>query len=128
MVKTKRSRKPATKAHIQKLAREDLSANQIIRVLKAEHRGIRRTTALAMIREERGPKRIAVYSKHRGISKRYELFGTGKQLSSIMIDTVKHPPRKRITRVSAEKLKSFSQRSKYIDYKEEWDRRPTIKS
>jgi len=120
--------KKITANRIRTLSKQDKSANEIVRQLRREGRGIRRATALAIIREERGPKHIAVYSKHRGTSKRYELYGTGKQLSSIMIDTVKHPPRKRITRVSAEKLKSYSQRSKYIDYKEEWDRRPTIKS
>lgn len=125
---SRKTRKPATKTHIQALAKTDKSANEIIRQLKREGRGVRRATALTWIREERGPYHVSAYGKDDGISKRYELHGTKKALYRFIIDAVKHPPKKRITRVSVKDNMGLSTRAKYIDYKEEWDDRPTIKS
>jgi len=120
--------KPATEKRIRRLSKEDISANEIVRQLRREGRGIRRTTALSIIREERGPKHVAVYGKVNGRSRRIEAYGTGKQLGSLLFDAVEHPPKKRITRISTDKVKGLSQRAKVIDYKESWDNRPTIRS
>jgi hypothetical protein len=74
------------------------------------------------------PKHIAVYGRVDGISKRLEVSGTGKELQSVLLDAVEHPPKQRIQRVSADRLRSLSARAKYLDYKSEWDDRPTIRS
>jgi len=131
------------------------SGNQIQRELKREGRGIRRKTLLAYVRKFKGrplkphveryiprkyrrrvavapkpkpEKHVAVYGKHEGKSKRVELSGTGKGLYRFLIDAVKHPPRKRIQRVSVKDYMGVSDRAKYLDYGEEWDNRPTVKS
>jgi len=120
--------KPATEKRIRRLSKEDISANEIVRQLRREHRGIRRTTALSIIREERGPKHIAIYGKVNGRSKRIEVYGTGKDLYSIMFEGVHHPPKKRILRISAKKLNTIHGRGENLDMHEGWDERPTIKS
>lgn len=149
--------KPATVNRIRKLSKQGKSSNEIVRQLRREGIGIRRKTILAYVRQFKGrkpkaepykytprkyltkerrihvehevkPKHIAVYGKVRGMSKRLEVVGTGKQLFSILIDAVEHPPKQRIQRVSADRLRSLSDRARYLDYKEEWDDRPTIRS
>jgi hypothetical protein len=149
--------KPATVNRIRQLSKQGKSSNEIVRQLRREGIGIRRKTILAYAREFKGrkpkaqpykytprkyltkerrihietevkPKHVAVYGKHRGKSKRLEVSGTGKQLYSILFDAVEHPPKQRIQRVSADKLKGLSARAKYLDYRAEWDERPEIKS
>lgn len=138
--------KPSTVNYIKTQSRKGKSANQIQRELKAKGIGLRRKTILSYVRAfkhrppkphveiyiprkyQRPQKRIAVFGKVHGKSKRLEIFGSGKQLYTILIDAVHHPPKQRIERVSADKLRGLSARAKYIDYKEEWDDRPTIRS
>jgi len=80
------------------------------------------------ISEQEKPKHVAVYGKVKGISKRIEVSGKGTNIYRFLIDGITHPPKQRITRINADKEKGLSARAKYIDYKEEWDYRPTIKS
>lgn len=145
--------KPTTVKRIQTLSKQGFSANQIQRTLKREHRGIRRKTLLAYVRKFKGrplkphveryiprkyrrrvavtpkpEKHVAIYGRHKGKSKRIEASGTGKQLYRFLIDAVKHPPKKRFERVSVKDYMGLSQRAKYLDYGEEWDEKPTIKS
>lgn len=142
---------------IRTLSRQNKSANQIQRILKREHRGIRRQTLLAYVRKFKGvkpkpqrykyiprkyrrrpaiakPKRprpekhVAVYGRHRGKSKRIEMSGTGKGLYRFLIDAVIHPPKKRFERMHVKGYMGFSTKAKYLDYGEEWDEKPTVKS
>ena len=151
--------KPATVDRIKELSRKGKSSNEIIRTLRREHRGIRRTTALTYVREFKGKapkkdvykyiprkylttkrrlhiehdikrKHIAIYGKVNGINRRTEVSGTGKGLMSFLVDAVKHPPKKRISRldVDRDRLDTFYGRRKVLDYRKEWDVRPSIKS
>jgi hypothetical protein len=74
------------------------------------------------------PKHIAVYGRVDGISKRLEVSGTGKELQSVLLDAVEHPPRKRFLRTSAKKLMTIHGRGEYLDMQREWDKKPTITS
>jgi len=147
--------KKTTVNRIRALSKQGKSANQIQRILKREHRGIRRTTLLAYVRKFKGrplkphveryiprkyrrrvavtpkprpEKHVAIYGRHRGKSKRIEASGTGRQLYRFLIDAVKHPPKKRFERVGVKDYMGLSQRAKYLDYGEEWDEKPTFKS
>jgi IS30 family transposase len=80
------------------------------------------------IKEQEKPKHVAVYGKVKGTSKRIEVSGTGTNIFRFLIDGAIHPPKKRITRINADREKGFGARAKYIDYGEEWDGRPQIKS
>jgi hypothetical protein len=147
--------KPATVNRIRILSKKGKSANEIARQLRREGRGIRRKTILAYAREFKGRKHkaqpykyvprkyrrpiaplptpeqrkhIAIYGTHKRKSKRYEASGKGKALYRFLIDAVQHPPKQRITRVSVKDYMGISDRAQYIDYKEEWDDRPTVKS
>jgi hypothetical protein len=80
------------------------------------------------IKEQEKPKHVAVYGKVKGKSKRIEVSGTGKNIFRFLIDGAIHPPKNRITRINADKEKGFGARAKYIDYREEWDERPQIRS
>ena len=121
--------KPTTVKRIQTLSKQGKSANHIQRILKREHRGIRRKTLLAYVRKFKGrplkphveryiprkyrrrvavtpkpkpEKHVAIYGRHKGKSKRIEASGTGKQLYRFLIDGVVHPPRKRFERIDVE--------------------------
>ena len=151
--------KPATVHRIRELSRTKKSANKIVRQTRREGIGIRRTTILAYIREFRGkapkkdvykyiPKKyltrerrlhieqgvkrkgVVIYGKVNGINRRTEVSGTGKGLMSFLVDAVKHPPKKRISRldVDRDRLDTFYGRRKVLDYGREWYDRPTIKS
>jgi len=151
--------KPATVSRIKELSRKGKSANEIIRTLRREHRGIRRTIALTYVREfkgkapkphaykyiprkyrtikrrlhiEHGVKRkgVVIIGKVNGINRRTEVSGTGYRLMSFLVDAVKHPPKKRISRldVDRDRLDTIHGRGKVLDYRREWDDRPTIKS
>jgi hypothetical protein len=151
--------KPATVDRIRELSRTKKSANKIVRQTRREGIGIRRTTILAYIREFRGKapkphaykytprkylttkrrlhiehdikrKHIAIYGKVNGVNRRIEVTGSGKGLMSFLVDAVKHPPKKRISRldVDRDRLDTFYGRRKVLDYGKEWDVRPTIKS
>lgn len=132
--------KPATVNRIRTLSRQGKSANEIIRQLRREHRGIRRTTALTYVREFKGkaPKKevykytprkyrrynIAVYGKVKGKSHRIEARGKKKELYSLICEAIKHPPKERFARIDANRI---SERGK-LDYRKEWDARPKIVS
>jgi hypothetical protein len=145
--------KPSTDDRIRELSREGKSSNEIIRTLRREHKGIRRTTALKRIREFKGhapkkepykhipkkyltterrihiehdikQKHISVYGKMKGINKRFEVSGTGHELMDFLQDAVLDPPKRRIARVRAGRISD----RKEIDYGKEWDKRPTITS
>jgi hypothetical protein len=138
--------KPSTVNYIRTQSQKGRSANQIQRELRAKGIGLRRKTILTYVRKfkhrppkphaeiyvprkyRRPEKHIAVYGKVKGKSKRLEIAGSGRKLYTILIDAVHHPPKQRIERVSADKMRGLSARAKYLDYGEEWDERPTIKS
>jgi len=147
--------KPATVNRIRTLSRQGKSANEIIRQLRREHRGIRRTTALKYIRRfkgrkpktnvykytprkyltkeafkirghEVGRKHIAIYGRVDGQSRRIEVSGTGHQLMDFLRDAVKHPPKERFVRGD---VSTIHGRSKIkLDRRKEWDAKPKIAS
>lgn len=146
--------KSATVDRIYALSKQGKTTTQIQRQLRSEGRGIRRTVLLAYVREAKGrkpradvykytprkyrrpitpptPKKyhVSAYGKHKQKSKRYEVFATTKKaLYRFLIDGAKHPPKQRIARIDIDRVRGLSDRAKYIDYGEEWDERPTIKS
>ena len=125
------------------------SANLIQHKLREKGLGMRRKELLARVREVKGvpkkpkaevhipvkyrkpkPKRvrvvpakwIAVYGTVDGESRRVELAGSGRQLYRAMLDLAKHPPKKRFVRCSASEV------SNYLDYEDEWDEHPAVRS
>jgi hypothetical protein len=125
------------------------SANLIQKKLQEKGLGMRRKEFLAKVREVKGvPKRpkpeihiptkyrkvkrerirvfpakwIAVYGTVKGKSKRVELAGSGRQLYRAMLDLAKHPPKKRFVRCSAIEVPN------YLDYEDEWDEHPAVRS
>ena len=127
------------------------SANLIQKKLQEKGLGMRRKELLARVREVKGvpkkpkpeiyipakyrkpkakPKRvrvvpakwIAVYGTVDGESRRVELAGSGRQLYRAMLDLAKHPPKKRFVRCSASEV------SNYLDYEDEWDEHPAVRS
>jgi hypothetical protein len=67
-------------------------------------------------------KWIAVYGTVDGKSRRVELAGSGRQLYRAMLDLAVHPPKKRFVRCSASEV------SNYLDYEDEWDEHPAVRS
>jgi len=147
--------KPATVDRIRELSRTKKSANKIIRQLRREHRGIRRTTALKYIRRfkgrkpktnvykytprkyltkeafkirghEVGRKHIAIYGRVDGQSRRIEVSGTGYQLMDFIQDAVHHPPKKRFARGNVGTIHGLGELK--LDRRKTWDARPTIES
>jgi hypothetical protein len=125
------------------------SANLIQKKLQEKGLGMRRKELLARVREVKGvPKKpkpeihiptkyrkpkpvrvrvvpakwIAVYGTVDGESRRVELAGSGRQLYKAMLDLAKHPPKKRFVRCSASKV------SNHLDYEDEWDEHPAVRS
>jgi hypothetical protein len=125
------------------------SANLVQKKLQEKGLGMRRKELLAKVREVKGvPKKpkpeihiptkyrkrkpvrvrvvpakwIAVYGTVDGESRRVELAGSGRQLYKAMLDLAKHPPKKRFVRCSASKV------SNYLDYEDEWDEHPAVRS
>jgi hypothetical protein len=81
-----------------------------------------------VIAKPRRPKRIydkhvAIYGKHNGITKRIEIFGTGKYLQKEMYALVQHPPKKRFLRTTQD----YFEKSRDLS-RDSWDDRPTITS
>jgi hypothetical protein len=125
------------------------SANLIQKKLQEKGLGMRRKELLARVREVKGvpkrpkpeiyipvkyrkpkPKRvrvvpakwIAVYGTVDGESRRVELAGSGRQLYKAMLDLAKHPPKKRFVKCSATEVPN------YLDYEDEWDEHPAVRS
>jgi len=149
------SPKRLTKKEIQKRDRliryyvkRRYSANLIQHKLRQKGLGMRRKELLAKVREVKGVPRkpkaevhipakyrkvkrrrvwvpakwIAVYGTVDGKSRRVELAGSGRQLYKAMLDLAKHPPKKRFVRCSASEV------SNYLDYEDEWDEHPAVRS
>lgn len=147
--------KPATVNRIKELSREGKSSNEIVRTLRREHRGIRRTTALTYVREFKGrapkkepykhipkkyltterrihiehdvkQKHVAIYGRVKGKSRRIEVSGTGHQLYSFVEDAIEHPPKERFAKGY---IGTVHDRSKIkLSKREEWDAKPKISS
>ena len=130
-------------------AKKRYSANLIQHKLRQKGLGMHRKELLAKVREVKGvpkkpkaeahipikyrkrkPKRVrvvpakwvAVYGTVDGKSRRVELAGSGRQLYKAMLDVAKHPPKKRFVRCSASEVPY------YLDYEDEWDEHPAVRS
>jgi hypothetical protein len=150
-LKRKLSRKDIQKRDrlIRYYAKKRYSANLIQHKLKEKGLGMHRKELLAKVREVKGvpkkpkaevhipikyrkrkPKRVrvvpakwvAVYGTVDGKSRRVELAGSGRQLYKAMLDVAKHPPKKRFVRCSASEVPY------YLDYEDEWDEHPAVRS
>jgi hypothetical protein len=133
---------------IRELSKKGYSANYIQKQLQKEHRGIRRTQLLAYVRqfklrEPKGeawkytpkkhrktavsyilrPRRVAIYGKVNGFSRRIEAYGRGRELYQLIKVAITHPPKKRFLTKPASDFSYID-----LDLGEEWDDKPTIKS
>jgi hypothetical protein len=150
-LKRKLSRKDIQKRDrlIRYYAKKRYSANLIQHKLREKGLGMRRKELLAKVREVKGvPKKrkaevhipikyrkvkrrrvrvvpakwVAVYGTVDGESRRVELAGSGRQLYKAMLDLAKHPPKKRFVKCSASEVPY------YLDYEDEWDEHPAVRS
>ena len=135
-------------SRIQSLALQGKSANAIQATLQSEGMGIRRSDLLKYVRQAKGVrvkearwkytprkyregakyqrwgKRIAVYGKVKGKSRRVEISGKGKDIYKSLRSIMKHPPKKRVLRIDADRFDGRED----LDLDEEWDDRPELAS
>ncbi|MEM3829939.1 MAG: hypothetical protein QXP36_12125 [Conexivisphaerales archaeon] len=124
--------------------RRGYSANQIQRELQKRGLGMRRKRLLAVVRRVKGVrkkphaekyvpkwilargKRVAVYGTVEGQSRRAEIYGKGRSLYQVMQVAVKHPPKKRFLKETANRV--LASPKDYFDIRAVWDERPEIES
>jgi hypothetical protein len=71
-------------------------------------------------------RQIAGYGSVHGQSRRIQVYGSGKQLYSVMLLASQHPPRTRFLTIYAGTL--LSNPWKYLSREEFWDDRPRVES
>jgi hypothetical protein len=137
---------------IRKESREGKTANQIQKDLQSRHMGMRRTQLLGYVREIKGKqpkpeqqkytprkvsleervhrqirerqrgKKVSVYGKVNGESRRIQMYGSGRDLYRAMMEASKYPPKKKFLTCSADDMSGL------LDYWESWDQHPNVES
>jgi hypothetical protein len=132
---------------IRELAKKGYSANRIQKELQKIGLGMRRQELLKKVREAKEvkkkpypakyipkkylrkyrerieiAKKIAIYGTVDGKSRRIEMWGNRFELYEAVKVAIKHPPVERFTQTPAYRVDDV------VDWSEEWDDRPLIKS
>lgn len=129
---------------IKNYVKQGLSANEIQKRLQKRGLGMRRKRLLAVVRMYKGVskkphpekyvpkwtllkyKRVAVYGLVDGQSRRAEIYGTGRSLYQVMQIAVKHPPKKRFLKETANRV--LVSPKDYFDIRAVWDDLPEVES